>query len=63
MKKEEIEKNNILTQKDAIYKAIEYLDMAIDTFPDKDDEIRRHNGALYGIIDILHIMLKDYEIK
>lgn len=52
-----------MTQSENIKEAIKYLTNAIDTFPDKDDEIRRYNGALYGMIDMLHILNKDYEIK
>ena len=52
-----------MTQKEAIKKAIEFLEKAIDTFPDKDDEIRRNNGAIYGMIDMLHIIIKEVEIK
>ena len=52
-----------MTQKESIKKAIEYLEKAIDTFPDKDDNIRRANGVLYGIIDMLSILIGETEIK
>lgn len=52
-----------MTQQEAINKAIEYLEKAIDTFPDKDDEIRRNNEAIYGMIAMLHIIMRDYEYK
>lgn len=52
-----------MTMKNAIIEAIKYLELAIDTYPDKDDQIRRENGAIYGMIDMLHIIIKDYEIK
>ena len=47
---------------EAMREAIKYLEMAIDTFPDKDDKIRRCNGAIDGMIDTLHIILEDYTI-
>jgi len=51
-----------MTQQEAIREAIKYLKQAIDTFPDKDDQIRRQNGAIEGMIDMLHIIIEDYEI-
>jgi len=51
-----------MTQQEAIREAIKYLEQAIDTFPDKDDQIRRQNGAIEGMIDMLHIIIEDYEI-
>jgi len=48
-----------MTQKENILLAIENLNNAIDTFPDKDDFIRRQNGALYGMIDMLKIIIND----
>ena len=53
----------MVKQIEAIKEAMKYLDMAIDRFPDKDDEIRRHNGAIDGMIDMLAIIIKEYEIK
>lgn len=45
-----------MTQQEALNKAIEYLEEAIDTFPDKDEEIRLYNEALYGMIAMLRII-------
>lgn len=52
-----------MKQVDAIREAIRFLEEAIDTFPDKDDKIRRTNGMLYGMIDTLHIILGEYDYK
>lgn len=52
-----------MKQGDAIREAIKYLELAIDTFPDKDDEIRRTNGAIDGMIDTLHIILGEYDYE
>jgi hypothetical protein len=47
-----------MTQKENIIKAIEHLESAIDTFPDKDDEIREYNRKLEEIIEALKLLLK-----
>ena len=44
-----------------IKEAIKHLELSIDNFPDKDDRIRRENGAIEGMIDTLHIILNEYE--
>lgn len=51
-----------MTQNEHIRAAIEHLDKAIDTFPDKDDIIRRYNAVLDGIINQLHLMIGETEI-
>lgn len=45
--------------KDEIKEAIKHLENSIDTFPDKDDMIRRTNGAIYGMIDTLKIIINE----
>ena len=50
-----------MTQKEEIKEAIKHLDKAIDTFPDKDDEIRAYNNCIDGIISTLKYITKDYE--
>lgn len=52
---------NNMTQKEHIKIAIEHLDLAIDTFPDKDDEIRRTNDAIDGMISTLKIFINELE--
>jgi prefoldin subunit 5 len=47
-----------MTQKEAIKKAIEFLEKAIDTFPDKDDEIREYNDKLDKMIEELRQFIK-----
>lgn len=51
-----------MTIKEEMKEAIKHLELAIDTYPDKDDRIRRENDAIYGIISMLHIILEEYEI-
>jgi hypothetical protein len=50
-----------MTIKEEIKEAIKHLELAIDNFPDKDDQIRMENGAIEGMIDTLHIILNEYE--
>ncbi len=49
-----------MTIREEIKEAIKHLELAIDNFPDKDDQIRRENGAIEGMIDTLHIILNEY---
>ena len=35
-----------MTIKEEMKEAIKHLELAIDTFPDKDDQIRRENGEI-----------------
>jgi hypothetical protein len=51
-----------MTIREEIREAIKHLELAIDTFPDKDDQIRRENGAIEGMIDMLKIILEEYKI-
>ena len=48
--------------KEEIREAIKHLQLSIDDFPDKDNQIRRENGAIEGMIDMLYIILKEYDI-
>ena len=48
--------------RDEIKEAIKHLELAIDNFPDKDDQIRRENDAIEGMISMLKIILGEYEI-
>lgn len=50
-----------MTHKEHIQEAIKHLDKAIDTFPDKDDKIRRTNDALDGMISTLKIFIGELE--
>ena len=50
-----------MTIREEIKEAIKHLELSIDNFPDKDDRIRRKNGAIEGMIDTLHIILNEYE--
>ena len=50
-----------MTQKEHVKKAIEELYLSIDTFPDKDDKIRRTNESIYGIIAILKIFIGELD--
>ncbi len=50
-----------MTQKDNIKKAIEHLELAVDTFPDKDDTIRRTNEALEGMIATLKLFIGEVD--
>lgn len=52
-----------MTQTEHIQKAIEHLEEAIDTFPDKDDKIRRTNETLDGMIATLKIFINDISYK
>lgn len=52
-----------MTQKENIQKAIKHLELAIDTFPDKDDTIRRTNEAIYGIIATLKIFINELKYE
>ena len=51
-----------MTIREEMKEAIKHLELSIDNFPDKDDRIRRENDAIYGMISMLHIILKDYDI-
>ena len=51
------------TQRENILDAIKSLDQAIDTFSDKDDEIRRYNDVLYGMISMLKILINDIKYE
>ena len=51
-----------MTIREEMREAIKHLELAIDTFSDKDDQIRRENDAIYGMISMLKIILKEYEI-
>ena len=51
-----------MTIREEMKEAIKHLELAIDIYPDKDDKIRRENDAIYGMISMLHIILKDYDI-
>jgi hypothetical protein len=51
-----------MTIREEMKEAIKHLELAIDIYPDKDDQIRRENGAIQGMIDMLHIILKEYDI-
>ena len=44
-----------------IKKAIEELELSIDTFPDKTDTIRRENEAIYGMIAMLKLIINEVE--
>ena len=46
-----------MTQRENIIRAIDHLEKAIDTFPDKDDEIRKYNDDLWDIIDELKVLI------
>lgn len=50
-----------MTQKEHIKEAIKELELAIDTFPDKDDKIRRTNEAIYGMIATLKLFIKELD--
>jgi len=50
-----------MTQKEHIKEAIKHLENAIDTFPDKDDMIRRTNDSLYGMISTLKILIREVD--
>lgn len=52
-----------MTQKEHIQEAIKQLYLAIDTFPDKDDEIRRRNEALDGMIATLKIFIGELKYE
>ena len=47
------EKKSFMTLQEHLDKAIEELELSIDTFPDKTDDIRRDNSIIYGVIEIL----------
>jgi ABC-type transporter Mla subunit MlaD len=47
-----------MTQIEEIKEAIIHLEKAIDTFPDKDDEIREYNNKLDRIINELEDIIK-----
>jgi hypothetical protein len=49
-----------MTQNEEIKEAIKHLDKAIDTFPDKDNEIRAYNDMIDGIIATLKYIISDY---
>jgi len=51
-----------MTIKEEMREAIKHLELAIDIYPDKDDQIRRENDAIYGMISMLKIILKEYDI-
>jgi len=51
-----------MTIREEMREAIKHLELAIDIYPDKDDIIRRENDAIYGMISMLKIILKEYEI-
>lgn len=46
-----------MTQRENIREAIKYLRLGVDTFPDKDDKIRRNNDAIEGMISMLKIII------
>ncbi len=50
-----------MTQLDHVKEAIKHLELAIDTYPDKNAEIRRDNRELDGLICILQAMVNFYE--
>lgn len=43
----------MLTLREHVEEAIKHLEQAIDTFPDKTDDIRRDNALIYATIDLL----------
>jgi ABC-type transporter Mla subunit MlaD len=49
-----------MTQTEEIQEAIKHLDKAIDTFSDKDNEIRAYNDAIDGIICTLKYIIRDF---
>jgi hypothetical protein len=49
-----------MTQIEEIKEAIKHLDLAIDTFPDKDNEIRAYNDMIDGIVATLKYIIKDF---
>jgi len=51
------------TQRENVLDAIKLLEQAIDTFPDKDDEIRRYNEVLDGMIAMLKILINDIKYE
>ena len=51
-----------MTQLQNLKKAIEYLEEAMDTFPDKDDSIRDYNDELESLITkVKDLSKKDWE--
>jgi ABC-type transporter Mla subunit MlaD len=56
-------KNKMKPQRENILDAIKSLEQAIDTFPDKDDEIRRYNEVLDGMIAMLKILINDIKYE
>ena len=49
-----------MTQIEEIKEAIIHLEKAIDTFSDKDNEIRAYNDSIDGVVCILKYIIKDY---
>jgi|GEM_PF-6896607 len=47
-----------MTLLEHLKKAKEELELSIDTFPDKDDEIRQENDIIYIAIDLVDLILK-----
>ena len=50
-----------MTIRENMKEAIKYLELSIDTFPDKDDIIRRENEAIDGMIAVLKIFIREIE--
>lgn len=55
-----LERYNNMTQKEEIKEAIKHLELALDIFPDKDNEIRCYNDSIDGIINVLLYLVGDY---
>ena len=50
-----------MTQIEHLKEAIKELELSLDTFPDKDDEIRRDNRQIEGVLEVLKAINMYYE--
>jgi len=50
-----------ITLGDHLNNAIRELELAIDTFPDKDADIRRDNRQIEGVLEVLKAINMYYE--
>jgi hypothetical protein len=55
--------NKFMTQLDHLKEAINQLDLSLDTFADKDKEIRRNNRQIEGCIEVLKAIVNYYEYE
>ena len=53
--------NKFMTQLDHLKEGINQLELSLDTFADKDKEIRRDNRQIEGCIEVLKAMVNYYE--